>query len=621
MVQGSTPAPRTAPGAMYEEYREFKAALAGQFRIERELGRGGMGVVFLARDLRLDRLVAIKVLPPDLAEQADTRERFLREARTAALLAHPNVVPVHRADEIAGFAFFIMGFIEGESLGDRVRDRGPLPPGEAVRILREVAWALAYAHSRGVIHRDIKPENILLDRGSGRAMVTDFGIARDVTASPLTQDGFMLGTVHYMSPEQAAGDVLDGRSDLYALGVVAFFALSGRLPFDDVGVTAVLIAHATRAAPRLIDIAPNVPERIAWVVDRCLAKDPADRYASGEAVADALGDPITSRLADIADSSVPEAISAAQASALWRRAAQLQSEASARLERRLSDPTERLRSDGESGEAYRLSHVTAAAVEAGISPEFVALAIAELPTLVPSAESADLTPYEARVADRLFRATERSISVSRVIAAPAKEVLAAIGSVFPGYPYELRLRDTIGGHPLDGGVMLFDVQPWGAMDGESGPGMYFKYYLGSVTDRQLRVTLHPLSGDRPGCEVTVYADTRISLKKHVRWTAPVTGIGAAGGGAGGWLVGAMLGGVGMPILAGLLGIVTLGAAMATGYGWSYRYGARQAVKQLERLLGDLDANARGRSIFGVTEARRAPPSSRTSGDGDVIIVA
>ena len=605
----------------HDEYEPLKVALSSQFRVERELGRGGMGVVFLARDLRLDRLVAIKVLPPHLAEDSEVRERFLREARTAALLAHPNVVPVHRADEIAGFAFFIMGFIEGESLGDRVRDRGPLPPAEAVRILREVAWALAYAHSRGVVHRDIKPENILLDRASGRAMVTDFGIARDVTASPLTRDGFILGTVHYMSPEQGAGDVVDGRSDLYALGVVAFLALTGRRPFDDATVTAVLVAHATRPAPRVTEHAPHVPERVARVVERCLAKDPADRYPTGEALADALGDPTALHLSEVEGQGMPSTISADQASALWRRAAQLQAEASARLERDLTDPRVRLRSEADEGAEYRLSHVTAAAIEAGISPAFVALAVADLVRLEPSAATDELTPYESRVATRLFRTRDRSISVSRVIAASAKDVLAAIGTVFPGYPYELRLRDTVGGHPLDGGVMLFELERWSSMSGESGPAMYFKYYLGAVTDRQFRVTLRPLGGDRGGCEVTVYADTRASMKKQARWTAPMATLLAAGGGGAGWmLAAATLGGVALPIASAVVGAAAVGAGTAVVHGATYRYGIRKAVQQIDRMLSELDSSARGRSLFGAVNPPRAAPRGSSEGDDMVIVV-
>jgi eukaryotic-like serine/threonine-protein kinase len=151
------------------EIGEINERLKGDYRLERELGRGGMGIVYLARDEMLDRPVAIKVLPRSLAENSEQRERFLREARTAAQLSHPNVVPIYRADEIGGHAYFVMGYIDGESLAERVQARGPLPLEEGVRYLREVAWALAYAHARGVVHRDVKPENIMIERGSSRA--------------------------------------------------------------------------------------------------------------------------------------------------------------------------------------------------------------------------------------------------------------------------------------------------------------------------------------------------------------------------------------------------------------------------------------------------------------------
>ena len=171
-------------------------ALNGQYEVLREVGRGGMGIVFLARDLKLERLVAIKTLPPTLASDEVIRARFLREARTAAALGHPNIVPIHRADDIDGTVFFVMGFVDGPSLAQLVRDGGPITPRTAVSILYDVADALAYAHGAGVIHRDVKAENILLDRGSSRALVTDFGIARVAEAAPLTATGTVLGTVH-----------------------------------------------------------------------------------------------------------------------------------------------------------------------------------------------------------------------------------------------------------------------------------------------------------------------------------------------------------------------------------------------------------------------------------------
>jgi eukaryotic-like serine/threonine-protein kinase len=276
------------PALVGSEFSELWSALASQYAVERELGRGGMGAVFLARDVRLDRQVAIKVLPPHLAAEGELRDLFLREARTAARLSHPHIVPVFRADEIAGHPFFAMPFIEGENLAERVSARGPLPPADAVRTLREVAWALAYAHAHGVVHRDVKPENIMIERGSGRSIVTDFGIARVEFGPVFAQDALIMGTASYMSPEQIDGEPLDGRSDLYSLGVVGFHVLSGALPFAGGSVTALLDAHKRQPAPPLTAVAPHVPGPIAAVIDRCLAKERDARYSTGESLADAL---------------------------------------------------------------------------------------------------------------------------------------------------------------------------------------------------------------------------------------------------------------------------------------------------------------------------------------------
>jgi len=272
------------------EFLKFQAALAGRYSLERELGRGGMGVVFLARDVALDRLVAIKLLPPAQAASPDLRERFLREARTSAKLSHPNVVPIFAVEEIGDFVFFVMGYVEGETLGNRVRRRGPLSPPAAARMLKEVAWALAYAHLRGVVHRDIKPDNILVEQDTGRALVTDFGIAFAGQPTGLTGVGEILGTAQYMSPEQACGEPVDGRSDLYSLGIVGFYALSGKLPFEAPSTAALLAMQITRTAPPLATVAPGIPGRLAQAIDRCLAKTPEDRFPSGEALAEAVAE-------------------------------------------------------------------------------------------------------------------------------------------------------------------------------------------------------------------------------------------------------------------------------------------------------------------------------------------
>ena len=271
------------------EFLEFQAALAGEYSLQRELGRGGMGIVYLARDVQLDRDVAVKMLPSDLARTAESRERFLREARTAAGLSHPHIVPIHRVGEAGGFVFFVMSYVEGETLGERLRTRGPLPPADAARVMREVAWALAYAHGRGIVHRDVKPDNILLEAGTGRALVTDFGIAHGgANPGSATDPGKIMGTANFMSPEQAVNGPVDGRSDIYALGVVGYLAVSGRLPFEAPNLPALLVRQATEAPTSVLRAAPGLPPALAAAIDRCLARDPGGRFPDGETLAAAL---------------------------------------------------------------------------------------------------------------------------------------------------------------------------------------------------------------------------------------------------------------------------------------------------------------------------------------------
>lgn len=270
------------------QFIEFQEAVAGEYSLERELGRGGMGIVYLAREVQLDRLVAIKVLPEGLATRADVRERFLREARMAASLSHPHIVPIYRVGESKGFVFFAMAYVNGETLGERLRARGPLPPSVATRMMREVAWALSYAHGRGIIHRDIKPDNILIEAETGRALVSDFGIARGAEETALSDPGRVMGTAHFMSPEQASSEPLDGRSDFYSLGVVGYLALSGKLPFDAPSVPALLVQQVTTEAPPVATVAPTLPRGLAVAIDRCLRRSPAERFESGEALAEAL---------------------------------------------------------------------------------------------------------------------------------------------------------------------------------------------------------------------------------------------------------------------------------------------------------------------------------------------
>jgi len=283
------------PALPAPDFLALQEALAGRYSLERELGRGGMGIVYLAQEVRLDRPVALKVLPPDYAARPSFRDRFLREARTAARLSHPHIVPIHAVHEIGGFVFFAMAYIEGETLGERIRTKGPLPPRDAARILRDVSWALAYAHAHGVVHRDVKPDNILLEAGSGRALVSDFGIAHVGAGEGLAGAGEVLGTAEFMSPEQASGEAVDERSDLYSLGVVGYYMLSGRLPLQGATAAATLAMHLTQPAPPLASVAPGLPAPLTQAVDRCLAKDPALRFPKGEELADALGQALEER--------------------------------------------------------------------------------------------------------------------------------------------------------------------------------------------------------------------------------------------------------------------------------------------------------------------------------------
>lgn len=359
------------------EFQSLAAALTGQYQLQREVGRGGMGIVYVAHDPRLDRLVAIKTLPPHLANDAVVRDRFLREARTAAALSHPNIVPVYRADEIAGEVFFVMGYVDGESLSSRIQRAGPISPRELLPILRDVSDALGYAHTRGVIHRDVKAENILIDGATQRAMVTDFGIARVAATAPMTATGTVLGTVSYMSPEQVAGDQVDGRSDIYSLGVLAFYALSGHFPFESNTPSAVLVAHVTTAPPALRDVAPHIPESVADIVDRCLLKDPAQRFEYAEELEEAL----IAAEQDVASSTAPEILSSKEAHAVWERAALLQELTGLDVkppELPKRPPAERSnRAPATLTSGYQMADVRDAAKAVGIRDKYVDRALAE----------------------------------------------------------------------------------------------------------------------------------------------------------------------------------------------------------------------------------------------------
>jgi eukaryotic-like serine/threonine-protein kinase len=267
----------------------LSASLADRYAITRELGQGGMAVVYLARDLKHDRDVALKVLRPELAAALGA-ERFLREIQLTARLNHPHILPLHDSGEAAGFLYYVMPYVEGESLRDRLARERQLPVEDALQITLEVADALGHAHSLGIVHRDIKPENILL--AGGHARVADFGIARAVTAvgsASLTETGLAIGTPAYMSPEQAAGTQdLDGRSDLYSLGCVLYEMLAGEPPFTGPSVQAVVAKRMATPAPRVSVLRDRVPAHVEQALDIALARTPADRFATAAQFALAL---------------------------------------------------------------------------------------------------------------------------------------------------------------------------------------------------------------------------------------------------------------------------------------------------------------------------------------------
>jgi serine/threonine protein kinase len=266
------------------------AAIGDHYELEGEIGRGGTAVVYRARDLRLNRPVAIKILPPELAHDRAIRARFTREAQTSAQLSHAHIVPIYDVGERDGIAWFVMALVTGGSLASHLTREPRQPVDEVRRILAEVADALAYAHLRGVIHRDIKPDNILLDRQTGRALVTDFGIAWAMEAgSRLTATGIAVGTPTYMSPEQAVGErELDGRSDIYSTGVLGYQMLTGRVPFEAGNSMALLLKHVTERPRPIADLRADVPRALRETVERAMLKAPEDRWPTAAALREAL---------------------------------------------------------------------------------------------------------------------------------------------------------------------------------------------------------------------------------------------------------------------------------------------------------------------------------------------
>ncbi len=275
--------------------------VAGEYRIERMLGRGGMGMVFLAQDLTLEREVAIKVLPPDFSSDPQVIKRFQQEAKTAAKLDHPNIIPIYRVESAEGLNFFVMKFISGTSLEDVLESKQPLSYDYIQRILSEAARALGHAHSRKVVHRDVKPANIMFDH-DGRVMLTDFGISKALqSAGNLTGTGMIVGTPHYMAPEQAKGQPVDGRADQYSLGIVGYRLLSGQLPFSGDSVHTILYKHIFEPAPNVAALRPGIPRNLTDAIQRALSKEPSERFTTMEAFAEAVrGD-----VAGTADATTP----------------------------------------------------------------------------------------------------------------------------------------------------------------------------------------------------------------------------------------------------------------------------------------------------------------------------
>jgi len=255
----------------------LRGEVEGEFKVHRELGRGGMAAVYLATEVHLDRQVAIKVLPPELTYGDRAIERFKREARTAAKLAHPNIIPIYRVSTGGKLFWYAMQYLEGQSLSHLLKAKGSLSLSETIEILRPVAEALDYAHARDVIHRDIKPANIMLD-ALGRVIVTDFGIAKQVSAGTLTASGSAIGTPYYMSPEQCRGLEITGAADQYSTGIMAYQMLAGKVPFESASAIDLLQQHCMAPPPPLQATCPDLPQYACRAVHQALAKQPAERF-------------------------------------------------------------------------------------------------------------------------------------------------------------------------------------------------------------------------------------------------------------------------------------------------------------------------------------------------------
>jgi serine/threonine protein kinase len=542
-----------------------------------------MGIVYLAIDVNLDREVAVKVLPAHLTEPSGVRDRFLREARTAAKLSHPNIVPVYRADEKDGVVFFVMRHVDGESLAERLASQGPLAPLDAARLLEEVALALDYAHARGVIHRDIKPENILLERGSNSAVVTDFGIARLMEAAPATATGQVLGTVHYMSPEQVLGERVDGRSDVYSLGVVGFKMVTGQLPFDSKSATAVLVEHVMKEPPKVRSIGPGVPEQLAAIIDRCLAKDPGARFQTAGALASALDDatrfiPQSSSAVVTTESKEPRIISEREARALWSRAAELQSETGVQpalrsLPPSLGAPTVEDRRTLTSG--YRLSDVREAATEVGIPERYVLKAQSELGLNTVGSSTGAAAEASTRAAGR----GRREVEGAKYLATRVPEQNVLVGAP-TSIVCEVEVPKEV--RPEDFEVLALTIQRALGDPGHISSLGRSLHWSAAQQQRRLQISVVPRNG-----RTIIRADERL---------APLVGGifgGLLGGGGGGFG-----GGMGIPLgialthsVAAAFGI--FGAIVGGTYLFARKLFAslrRRRERELTNLIDDLAAH-------------------------------
>ena len=294
VLDSATRVPRVTPtlerGAPDVERDLVARELIRQYQVVRPLGRGGMGAVYLARDVSLHRHVALKVLRNDLKTREDARERFRAEARLSAQLEHPGIVPLYAFGETSRVMYMAMRYVPGDSLGDSIRAQGRISPEQTRLVLIQIARALDYAHGQGVVHRDLKPENVLVDRETGRALLADFSVARRRWWDPRPNElRCAFGTPHFMSPEQAVGEAdLDGRSDLYGLGVLGYLMLAGRLPFTGESFAEITAKHLFSPVPPLASLAPDAPRDLVRAIERCLEKDLDKRWQYGRQLAASL---------------------------------------------------------------------------------------------------------------------------------------------------------------------------------------------------------------------------------------------------------------------------------------------------------------------------------------------